>query len=141
LSTTLILWKDPRLGLDENCRHRSASVGGLGLDLLQSLPSGAGQGRPTSQRGPLAFPMRSARQSLLCCANSPFLFHIWIILELKVLRLERNGVVEEELRNIFEYIWDGVHTKVPKEEARDLGKHEGSMIGQGFGEGGGESRQ
>ena len=45
----------------------------------------------------------------------PSLFHIWVILALEVLPLERDGVVEEELRSTFEHIWEVILGDVQEE--------------------------
>ena len=48
-------------------------------------------------------------------------------MELKVLLLERDGVVEEEQRNVFEYLGDNVLREILIERARDVGEHEGDV--------------
>ena len=61
--------------------------------------------------------------------------HIWITFEPKVLLLERDGVIEEELRSIFESIWDCIPREVPMEGAQVI--DEGSSSSQSIGEDGG----
>ena len=47
--------------------------------------------------------------SLYCFAQThPCFLHIWIILEREVLPLKREGVVEEELRSVFENTWESI---------------------------------
>jgi len=36
----------------------------------------------------------------------PSFLHVWIVLELEVLPLEPDGVVEEELRSVSEFVGD-----------------------------------
>ena len=75
-----------------------------------------------------------------CVAQiGPFFFHIWDVFELGVFPLQRDGIVEEELRSVLQYNWKTVPGEVPMEGARDIGEHEGGVAGQGFGEDGGES--
>jgi hypothetical protein len=62
---------------------------------------------------------------------------MWVILVLKILLLERDGVVEEELRSVFETIRDCISGEVPMEGAQDIGEHEGNIMGQGLWEDGG----
>ena len=50
-------------------------------------------------------------------------------MELKVLLLERDGVVEEEQRNIIEHLGDNVLGEILIERARDVGEHEGDFAG------------
>ena len=66
-------------------------------------------------------PVSRIRASLLC---------IRVILNLEVLLLERNGVVEKEVRSVFESIRDGVPGEVLIERARDIGENEGNVIGR-----------
>ena len=66
--------------------------------------------------------------SLLC---------IRVILNFEVLLLERNGVVEKEVRSAFENIRDGVPGEVLIERARDIGENEGNIVGRVSGEDGG----
>ena len=68
-------------------------------------------------------------------------FRIWIVLELKVLPLERDGVVEEELRSIFEGIREGILGEVPGKGARDIREHEGNTVSQVLGKDGGQSSE
>jgi len=56
-----------------------------------------------------------------------------------VLLVERDGVVEEELRGVFEDVWNGISGKIPMEGAQNIGEHECSVAGQGFGEDGRQS--
>ena len=53
--------------------------------------------------------------------------------------MERYGVVEEELRGLFEDIWNSISGEVPMERARDISEHECNVVGQGFGEDGRQS--
>jgi hypothetical protein len=57
----------------------------------------------------------------------------------EVLLLERDGVVEVELRSPFEHLWDSILGEVPREGTQNVGKYEGNIVGQGFGEDGGQS--
>jgi len=77
--------------------------------------------------------------SLHCVAIRASLLHIRTTL--KVLLLERNGVVEEELRSVFESIRDGVRVRgeILVEGTRHIGEQEGNIIGRALGEDGGES--
>jgi len=59
--------------------------------------------------------------------------------ELDVLLLERDGVVEMELRSAFKHWWHSILGEVRSEGIQDVGKHEGNIVGQGFGEDGGQS--
>ena len=52
--------------------------------------------------------------------------------------MQRDGIVEEELRSVLENNWETVPGEVPMEGARDIGGHEGGVAGQGFGEDGRE---
>jgi len=63
---------------------------------------------------------------------------IRIIFGLEALLLERDRVVEEELRGVFEYLWNSVFRDVQREVCRGIGEQEGNVLGQGFGE---ESRE
>ena len=56
-----------------------------------------------------------------------------------MLLLQRNGVVEEELRSVFESIRDGVRGEILVEGTRDIGEQEGNIIGRALGEDGGQS--
>ena len=60
-----------------------------------------------------------------------------VTLNPEVLLLERNGVVEKELRSVFESIRDGVLGEVLVERARDIGVNEGNVVGRMLGEDGG----
>jgi len=64
----------------------------------------------------------------LAPVRSSFL-HSWAILELNVLLLERDGVVEKELRNVFEHLGYSGLGEIPIERARD-----GDVGGWGAGE-------
>ena len=55
--------------------------------------------------------------------------HIRSVLELEVFLLVRDRVIEEELGSVFEYPWDHVLGEVPSEGTRDIGEHEGDIIG------------
>ena len=68
----------------------------------------------------------------------PLVVHIWAIFELGILLLQRDGVVEEELRSVFENIREIIPGETPIVGARDIGEHEGGVAGQGFGEDGGQ---
>ena len=72
------------------------------------------------------------------CSHFP---RIWIIFEFEVLLLQRDGVVEEELRSVFENLGDCILREVPMKRARDIGEHEGNVVGQCFGEHSGQSGQ
>ena len=58
------------------------------------------------------------------------------ILELEIPPLERDGVVEEKLRSVFETLCECIAREILKEQVRGIGKQEGSVVGQGFGEDG-----
>jgi hypothetical protein len=60
--------------------------------------------------------------------------HVRILLELEVLFLERNGVVDPELRCLPENLWEGVLGEVPGERIRDVSEHEADFVGQGVGQ-------
>ncbi len=64
--------------------------------------------------------------------------HIWVIFELGIRLLQRDGVIEEELRSVFENIWESILGEAPMLGARDIGEHEGGVAGQGSGEDGGQ---
>ena len=53
--------------------------------------------------------------------------------------MERNGVVEEELRGDFEHRWDGIPGEVAREAACDISEQEGNVVGHGTGEDSGQS--
>jgi len=55
-----------------------------------------------------------------------------VIPELEVLLLERDGVIEEEMRSPSETVREGIRREVPVEGAQDIGEHEGNVMGQGF---------
>ena len=67
----------------------------------------------------------------------PSFLHVWVILEPEVLLLERDGVVEEELRGASEVVGDRFQGDVPMEGVQDIGEHEGNVGAQGFREHGG----
>jgi hypothetical protein len=73
--------------------------------------------------------------------NRLYFFLIRIIYKTEVLLLQRDGVVEEEQFGVFEHDWDSVCGEVPREGTCDVGEHEGNVLGQGFREDGGQSRQ
>ena len=50
--------------------------------------------------------------------------------------MERDGVVEEELRGVSETLWERVAREILKERVRGIGKQKGNFVGQGFGEDG-----
>jgi len=58
---------------------------------------------------------------------------IRVVFELQVLPLEREGVVEEELRSGFENVWETIPREVLVERVRNIGKHEGDVVGYGLG--------
>ncbi len=62
------------------------------------------------------------------------MFHLWVILELSVLVLEGERVVDLELPSILEYARDGVLAEVPSKGVRNVGEHEGNVVGQCTGE-------
>ena len=41
--------------------------------------------------------------------------------------MERNGIVEEELRSVLQYNWKTAPGEVPMEGVRDIGEHEGGV--------------
>ena len=53
--------------------------------------------------------------------------------------MERYGVIEEELRGVLENVWNRISGEVPVKGARNIGEHECSVAGQGFGEDGRQS--
>ena len=53
--------------------------------------------------------------------------------------MQRDGIVEEELRSVLQNNRETVPGEVPMEGVRDIGEHEGGVADQGFGEDGGES--
>jgi len=57
---------------------------------------------------------------------------MWVIFELKVLPLERDGVIEEELRSAFENVRESISREIPMERVYDIGEHKGNIAGQGF---------
>ena len=65
--------------------------------------------------------------------------HTQGILELEIPPLKRDGVVEEELRSVFETLWESIHREVSEEWIRSVGKQEGNILGSGPREEGGES--
>ena len=68
---------------------------------------------------------------------SPSFLRIWVIPELKVLLLERDGVIEEEMRRLSETVWKSISGEVPVKGAQDIGEYEGNVMGQGLGKDGG----
>ena len=56
-----------------------------------------------------------------------------------MLLLERDGVIEEELRSMFEDFRDVIAGKVLEQQFRDVGEEEGEFAGQGIEQGGRES--
>ena len=58
------------------------------------------------------------------------------ILELKIPPVERDGVVEEELRGVPETLWECIAREILKEQVRGVGEEDGNVVGQGFGEDG-----
>jgi len=64
----------------------------------------------------------------------PSFLHIWVILEREVPLLKRGGVVEEKLRSAFEHIWNIVLAEILVKWARDIGEHDGNVVGERFGE-------
>ena len=61
-----------------------------------------------------------------------------MIFELKVLLLKRDWVVEEELGSAFENIRESLPREIPMEGACDIGEYKGNIVGEGFGEDGGQ---
>jgi len=53
----------------------------------------------------------------------PSFLHVWALLEFEVLPLERDGVVEEELRSTSEFMGDRIQGEVPVEGVQDIGEH------------------
>jgi len=49
------------------------------------------------------------------------------MLELEVLPLERDGIVDPELRSVFEDLRNSVLAEVPGKGVRDIGEHEGGI--------------
>jgi len=64
---------------------------------------------------------------------------MWITFGLVELLLERNWVVDEELRSIFENFWDSVLGDVQRAVRLGIGEHEGNVLSQGPREESGES--
>ena len=62
----------------------------------------------------------------------PALLFFSILLELEVRPLERDGVVEEELRRAVEFARDCFQGEVPMEGVQEIGEHEGNVGYQGF---------
>ena len=62
---------------------------------------------------------------------------IWVVPELKVLLLERDGVIEEEMRRPSETVWEGISGEVPVKGAQNICEYEGNVMGQGLGKDGG----
>ena len=90
----------------------------------------------------LLFSLHCVAVSLHCVAAVlASLLYISLILELEVLLLERNGVVEEELRSVFESIRDGVLGEILVERTRGICEHEGNVFGRVLGEDGRQSRK
>ena len=58
------------------------------------------------------------------------------ILELEIPPVERDGFIQEELRSIVETFWECIGRENLKERVRGVGKQEGNLVGQGFGEDG-----
>jgi len=67
------------------------------------------------------------------------LLHSWVFLELEALPLERDRVVELELRGTFENFWDCVLAEVPRKRADNICEYEGNIVGHCFGDDGGQS--
>ena len=53
--------------------------------------------------------------------------------------MQRDGIVEEELRSVLQNNWETVPGEVPMEGVRDIGEHDGGVASEGLGEDGGES--
>jgi len=66
---------------------------------------------------------------------------MWVIFELKVLPLERDGVIEKELRSLFENVRESISREIPMARVYDIGEHKGNIAGQGFVEDGGQGRE
>ena len=62
-----------------------------------------------------------------------------VTLSLEVLLLKRNGVVEKEVRSVFETLWECSGREILKERVRDIGEKEGNVVGQLSGEDSGQS--
>jgi hypothetical protein len=72
------------------------------------------------QRGLLAGFHRFAEVCLLTS-------HIWVILELEVPLLERDGVVEEEVRSVLENVWEHIPGEVLVQGGRGVGEQKGNV--------------
>ena len=59
------------------------------------------------------------------------------ILELEIPPLERNGVVEEELRSTLVTLWESIPRQISEESIRGVGKQEGDILGPGSRDDGG----
>ena len=50
--------------------------------------------------------------------------------------MERDGVVDEELRGVSETLWECIGREILKEQVRGVGEEDGNVVGQGFREDG-----
>jgi len=71
--------------------------------------------------------------------SDPFLLHIRVILELDVLPLERDRVVELELKGVLEHLRDRVLAEVQRKGVCDIGHYKGNIVDRCFGEDGRQS--
>jgi len=55
--------------------------------------------------------------------------HIWFILDPEVILLEGDGVAEEELRGVFEHVWDDILGEILVDETWDIGEHDANVAG------------
>ena len=67
------------------------------------------------------------------------MLQVWVVLEIEVLPLEHDRVVEVELRSSFEDFWETIHRKVHVARVRNIGEHEGNIVGCGLGSDRGQS--
>lgn len=70
--------------------------------------------------------------------SGPVLLHVWVNLGLP---LERDGVVNLELRSILENTRDSILTNIEAEGVPNIREQEGDVFGWGLGENGGQSGQ
>ena len=61
------------------------------------------------------------------CPHFP---RIWIVFELDIFSMKCDGVVEAELRCVFEQIRDSLLAEVPMKRTRYVGEYEGNILGQ-----------
>ena len=60
---------------------------------------------------------------------------------LEIILLERDRVIDDEFRNVFEILWDSVVGEVERGCGRNICEHEGNVIDQAFGEESWQSRE